>query len=184
MNPMDMLTVIANAAGYIGASLHGCITASSYGVPIVVCNYNRHIKVEGFLELVNVQEAVVYRTKDIYPVFEKKLVVSEEDKKCAITQIESHFQRLADALESKKTTEKFEVALCEYVFSMRNMELNYQQEYRRMQSEKDCEIIERENTWQKKYQEVAEAYQKILDSTVWKMTKPVRVLINKVKRIK
>lgn len=181
MNPMEMLTLIANATGYIGASLHGCITASAYGVPIVVCNYNHHIKVEGFLELVNVQEAVVYRTKDIYPVFEKKLVVSEENKKRAITQIEDHFQRLADQLESKKTTEKFEVGLCEYVFSMRNMELNYQQENRRMQSEKDCEIIERENAWQKKYQEVTEAYQKILDSTVWKMTKPIRVLIDKIK---
>ena len=96
LNPMQMLTVIANAAGYVGSSLHGCISASTYGVPIVVCNYNRHIKVEGFLELVNAKEAVVYSTKDIYPVFEKKLMVSEEDRNHALSQIESHFQQMAD----------------------------------------------------------------------------------------
>lgn len=183
MSPMQMLTVIANAAGYVGSSLHGCITASTYGVPIVVCNYNRHIKVEGFLELVNVKEAVVYSTKDIYPVFEKKLVISEEDRKRALAQIESHFQQLTDKLETKRSAEGFEKALCEYVFSMRNLELNYQEEYRRVQVEKDYEIIERDQEWQREYQEVMKAYREISNSTVWKMTKPIRVLLNILKSI-
>lgn len=172
MSPIEMLTLLANAAGYVGSSLHGCITASTYGVPIVVCNYNRHIKVEGFLELVNVKEAVVYSTKDIYPVFEKKLVVSEEDRKNALFQIERHFEQLADKVETKGLTEGFETALCEYIFSMRNMELNYQEEYRRAQVEKEYEI-----------QEVMEAYREILDSTAWKITKPIRVLFNIMKTI-
>lgn len=173
LNPMQMLTVIANAAGYVGSSLHGCISAATYGVPIVVCNYNRHIKVEGFLELVNVKEAVVYSTKDIYPVFKKKLMVSEEDRNRALSQIESHFQQLADKLEVKGLAEGFETALCEYVFSMRNLELNYQEEYRRLQVEKDYEITEREKEWQNReaqlqrdYQEAMESYREILNSTV------------------
>ena len=66
---------------------------------------------------------------------------------------------------------------------MRSMELNHQEEYRRMQCEKDREIIERENAWQKNYQEVMKAYQEILNSTVWKITKPIRVLLNLVKLI-
>ena len=205
MNPMEMLTVIANAAGYVGASLHGCITAATYNVPIVACNYNRHVKMDGFLEMVNAKEAVVYSTKDIYPVFEKKLVVSEENRKNALSQIENHFIRLAEKLEGKKSTEKFDVGLCEYVFSMRNLELKYQDEYRCMQNEKTREMIERENAWQQKeaqwqqkeiqwqqkeaqwqweYHKAMKAYQEILNSTVWKMTKPVRVLLNMIKRIK
>lgn len=175
MSPTQMLTVIANSAGYVGSSLHGCISASTYGVPIVVCNYNRHIKVEGFLELVNVKEAVVYSTKDIYSVFEKKLVVSEEDRKCALSQIESHFQQLANKLETKGVAEGFETALCEHVFSVRNVEQNYREEYRR--------VIEREKAWQREYQNAMEAYQEILNSTVWKMTKPIRVLLNIIKSI-
>ena len=191
MNPMEMLSIIAHSAGYIGASLHGCITASTYGVPVVVCNYNRYIKVDGFLELVNLTDAVVYNTKDIYPVFEKKLVVSEKDKRNALSSIETHFQRLADNLEGKETKEKFETSLCEYVFSMRNMELNYQHEYRDMRNKNALELQEREMMWQQKeaewhakYQEAIQAYQGILDSTVWKMTKPVRVLLDVIKRNK
>lgn len=187
MNPMEMLAIIANSAGYIGASLHGCITASTYGVPVVVCNYNRYIKVDGFLELVNLTEAVVYNTKDIYPVFERQLVVSEESKKNALSKIQTHFQCLARKLEEKVVKEKLEVALCEYVFSMREMELNYQHEYRVMQNENVHEVSalqQREAQLQAKYQSVTEAYQEILDSTVWKMTKPVRVLMDVIKRIK
>jgi polysaccharide pyruvyl transferase WcaK-like protein len=205
MNPMEMLTVIANAAGYVGASLHGCITAATYNVPIVACNYNRYIKVDGFLELVDLKEAVVYNTKDIYPVFQKRLIVSDENRKKVLSQIENHFKRLADQLEGKKTTEKFDVGLCEYVFSMRNLELKYQDEYRCMQNEKTREMIEREGEWQQKeaqwqqkeiqwqqkeaqwqweYHKAMKAYQEILNSTVWKMTKPIRVLLNMIKRIK
>lgn len=184
MNPMEMLAIIANSAGYIGASLHGCITASTYGVPVVVCNYNRYIKVDGFLELVNLTEAVVYNTKDIYPVFEKKLIVSEKDKRNALSSIENHFQRLADNLEGKERKEKFEISLCEYIFSMRNMELNYQHEYRDMRNKNALELQEREAEWHAKYQEAIKAYQKILDSTVWKLTKPVRVLLDAIKRNK
>ena len=198
MSPIEMITILSNAAGYIGASLHGCITASSYGVPIVACNYNRHVKMDGFLEMVNAKEAVVYSTKDIYPVFEKKLVVSEENRKNALSQIESHFQRLADKLEGKESTEKFDVGLCEYVFSMRNLELRYQDEYRCMQNEKAHAMIELDNAWQQKeaewqqkeaqwqweYHKAMKAYQEILGSTVWKMTKPIRVLMDMIKRIK
>lgn len=179
MSPIEMLTLLANAAGYVGSSLHGCITASTYGVPIVVCNYNRHIKVEGFLELVNMKEAVVYSARDIYSVFEKKLVISGEDRKIALFQIERHFQQLVEKLETKGLTKGFETALCEYVFSMRNMELNYQEEYRQVQVEKDYEIIERE----RKYQEVVKAYHEILDSTAWKITKPIRVLFGIIRTI-
>ena len=74
-----------------------------------------------------------------------------------------------------------------------------------MQNEKTREMIERENAWQQKeaqwqqkeiqwqqkeaqwqweYHKAMKAYQEILNSTVWKMTKPVRVLLNMIKRIK
>lgn len=225
MDPLEMLIIIANSAGYIGASLHGCITAATYDVPIVVCNYNRHIKVEGFLELIELNDAVVYKIKDIYPVFEKRLVVSEENKKKVLSEIETHFRRVSSKLEKKESKDKFDVALCEYVFSMRNLELKYQHEFRSMRNEMAQQMIDRENIWQQKesqwqqeevqwqqkevqwqqkeaqwqqeeaqwqqkeaqwqceYHKAMKAYQEILNSTVWKLTKPLRAMLNIIKRI-
>lgn len=198
MNPMEMLTIIANSAGYIGASLHGCITASTYDVPIVVCNYNHHIKIEGFLKLVDLEDSVVYKTKDIYPVFEKKFVVSKEKKQKALEMIDSHFQFVADNLENGKTKQGLETTLCEYVFTMRCMEVSYKDETERMKDEcerrlddKQRDLDEHKRVWEQKelhwknkYLEAIQEYENIMNSKVWKFTKPIRILLELVRKIK
>lgn len=185
LNPKEMMAVIANSAGYIGASLHGCITAATYGVPIVMCNYNRYIKVNGFLELVCLEKAVVYRTEDIYPVLKQQFVVSEESRRKAMEQIDAHFRTLSHRIlkNEKKTKEHFDVALCEYVFGMRTMEIRLQEEIRQDRVRNTQKLREVEYEWVRRYQSAIEAYNEILNSSVWKATAPIRALLKFVKKI-
>lgn len=185
LSPIEMMTVIACSAGYVGASLHGCITATTYGVPIVMCNYNHYIKVNGFLELVHLEEAVVYRTEEIYPVFERQFVVTEENRKQAIEQIDRHFEVMAEVIQKneKRMQDNLDVALCEYVFDMRTMELCYQEKLRQQEDNKEFMLKQQEMQWQGKYQEAIKAYEEVLNSSVWKATKPIRQILGIIKRM-
>lgn len=185
LSPMEMLSVIVNANAYVGASLHGCITASSFGVPVVSCNYNRFIKVDGFLEVVNLKDALVYEPEKIYPVYNKMLAVSVADRKATITLIDRHFKRLAEKLEGRPSRKGFERALCEYVFETKNRQNFYEQKL----NEAHQELNNRENEWSSRYQELStryhalsNAFDTISQSTVWKSTKPIRMILDKLKR--
>lgn len=188
LTPMDMLSLIVCSAGYVGASLHGCITAATYDVPVVVCNYNRFTKVNEFLELIHLEEAVVYRTEDIYPVFEQQLVPAKDIRRHAIQCINKHFAVLSRVIQSgkKKMQDGLEVALCEYIYDMRTMQLCHQENMRQqeMNFERREDLLkQQEMEWQLKYHDAIKAYEEILNSSVWKSTKPMRIMLDFIKKI-
>lgn len=59
LSPYDMLSVFVNSCGFIGTSLHGLITSSAYGVPILGINEQNFVKVTGYLKLINKENVEV-----------------------------------------------------------------------------------------------------------------------------
>lgn len=70
LNPIEMMSVITTAKCYIGSSLHGCITAVSYGTPEIVCNYTNFNKVTGFFQHIGHEKYLVNKPIEIYDVFQ------------------------------------------------------------------------------------------------------------------
>ena len=66
LTPLETLSVIVHSQGYMGSSLHGCITANSYGVGAVIFN-NVHLnKIPGYLELTNQKQNLVEHADALY----------------------------------------------------------------------------------------------------------------------
>ena len=113
----EILALIANAALYVGTSLHGAIVSNSYGVPNVVVNSSHFNKIEGFIKMLGREETRVFKPKDIYNAFrvalnmDSSIIVAEK-----IEEVEEHFDKLVEVLSLPTTKEEITVqGIADYI---------------------------------------------------------------------
>ena len=186
MNQYEILALIANAALYVGASLHGCITANSYGVKNIVYNYNRFSKVDGFVDLIGREDTRVYNSKDIIQAYDGLRDVCKEEMNEYIYQIERHFDRIAEIIKHrvKVKTEYISKDIAEYIFCASEKIVQLQKEIEAISVEKQGIILEnkrirKENTELWKYKK---AYDEVVMSFSWRFMKPVRNILDLIKQ--
>lgn len=100
--PFDMMSVIANAKFYIGASLHGCVTSTAFNIPNMVYNYGKLNKIEGFLENTKRSYAVLYdptKLDEYYDEINNKEIPPFDD---LLLEIDNHFKNMADVIKDGK----------------------------------------------------------------------------------
>lgn len=94
----DIAAAIAASAGFVGNSLHGNITAFSYGRPHVVMGMNRESKLQGFVRLVEAEDCLAERPGDVASAFNAAAALT--DRRQVHTRLvraaDRHFDRLAD----------------------------------------------------------------------------------------
>ena len=178
----EILALVAHAALYIGTSLHGCITATSYGTDNIVYNLNHYNKTDGFVELIQNESARVYDSKDIW--FAYCNLSKKRDLSIYFNRIEKHFDLMAQIIEEKKQKKDFDLAtaFAEYIYQSRE---TVEQQIKTNKSLADeIEIKEREleelksklKAEQFELENYRKAYETISNSSAWKITKPLRRL--------
>lgn len=174
---MDVLALLANAAFYIGGSLHGSIISSAYGVKNVTCNVFHYNKIDGFLELMNNSEACVYDMRDMYEAFWEQ---KEAPQSLALAElkdrVEKHFDTIADIISrgTKRVIENYPLRIADYIHaSSARMEAlridirNLQAEVERLTSEKS--VLE-------------SSLDEMRASTSWKVTAPLRRIVSALRK--
>ncbi len=101
--PLEMGAVIGACDYFVGSSLHGNLTALSFGLPhVVVNNPVRAAKLEGYVEQAGVEDFRITDWDDLEPCFERLAAAPRKDW---VKKAESfregagkHFDRLADLI--------------------------------------------------------------------------------------
>ena len=134
LSQFEMLSVIANAKCYIGASLHGCITANAYGVKNFVYSYNGYNKIEGFLELLNRKDLLVFDADKISEKFDEVMEKDIPDINNAISSINQHFESIANVIVNKPLSKREIdlVELVEYIYTNSQTEIELNKMYSEM----------------------------------------------------
>ena len=95
LETMEVAAVIAHAKAFIGTSMHGAITAFSYGVPFLTYSCAHLSKLEGFLGLVDSKERLCMSMGEIVkktPLLSQ--IPSRENFKKATSAIDQHFDQM------------------------------------------------------------------------------------------
>lgn len=184
LSQYQILALIANAALYIGTSLHGSITATSYGTPNIVYNLNHYNKTDGFVKLVGKESTRIYEAKELWNAYLNSSANVEITG--VISEIETHFDKVTDIIQNgcEKKDVNLSMEIAEYIYSVdrvmdcKNEEItNNQTEYeKRLEQEmKEKEEFQRQlKRCQKELNNYRIEYEKILNSHMWKALKPIR----------
>lgn len=178
-NQYEILSLISNASLYIGTSLHGGITANSYGVNNILYNVNRYNKIEGFAKLMDREKFMIYEAKDMYSVYKLMKKPDERVLNNNITKINKHFAKISEIIENKekKPHESKFMEIAEYIYNSNQMEL----EVKRLAlvEEKYNELNEKMGKLERDLHIANYKYEEIINSTSWKITQPIRRVIQK-----
>lgn len=179
----DILSLIANAAFYIGTSLHGAIVSNSYGVPNIVVNSSHFNKIEGFIQMLGREEARIYSPQEIVKCFWKvKDLNSSKIVEEKIIEIERHFDQLAEAItvniKKGKSSSVNELANYIHDSSLRLENLSNESNCIR----EELERLQNERNLAKQNAEYYKTlYHTAINSTSWKLTDPFRKISLKFK---
>lgn len=96
---LETVATIAHAGSFIGTSLHGNITAFSYGIPHIIYNAAMLSKLRGFADLI--QEPFRHATcpqdiLEMYPILKRR--PSSSVQKMVSQRIATHFDRIAEVI--------------------------------------------------------------------------------------
>lgn len=182
----EILSLIANASLYIGTSLHGCITSNSYLTNSIVYNLNRYNKTNGFSELVNRKDFVVYDAKDIYNAFKRMRDVDESTIKLLNKRIDSHFDTIVSIIATSISTNKKDlniVDLVEIIFDFCELSQEIKvRDDKLIEYDKSLrELMDENIILRSKYNLAINELQEIRNSTSWKITKPIRKISSLIK---
>ena len=111
LNPLEMLSVIANSCGYIGTSMHGEVTAYAYGKPILMINTDNMVKRSGLVKIINRENIEVNNIDELIEIFKEHFFdeVNKDDKNEINKKIKTHFKNIRDIIESGKRKNYFNV---------------------------------------------------------------------------
>ena len=165
LNPYDMLTIFANADGFIGTSLHGLLTSNIYNVPILAINTGSLVKVSGYLRLINKEELDVRDINKLLDIYNDKFYNQKEYKdKSVIKALEDHFNTISNKIKMQKSKKLDNIdlnILNDLVFYMNESTENIGLRKQLDQSLKELALIKTSNSW--------------------KITEPLRYIRKKVK---
>lgn len=175
----EILSLIANAAMYIGTSLHGCITSNTYKVPGIVINVNHFNKTDGFVQLIGRENTCIYSPEQLLSAYHTLEDVPEETIENCISEIEDHFDRITEIIVSgqKLQHETYAKEMAEYIFfngMLENHIPRLDQELQKMQAKYEEQ--------KQKAQFYEAIYHNVMNSTSWKITEPLRKISSRVKR--
>lgn len=207
LSPVELLALIAYSKAYIGASLHGCITANSYGVPGIVCNCAQYSKFEGYFQHLNLSSYIVEKPENINEVLEGQLNIDITKKiEKLLPLINEHFYYMAEEIKKENSNKEImdiALSICEYEYESRNQSAtlnNYIQEIYDSKHEFNMlsketverynELTKEKNEMKREYEMLDNEYKKIYgilyeieNSTFWKMTNPARKVLDKSKEV-
>jgi polysaccharide pyruvyl transferase WcaK-like protein len=109
-SPLEIGAVIGACDYFVGSSLHGNLTALSFGIPhIVVNNPLRSAKLEGLVQLARLEEFCITDWEDLEDGFDR-LTASSRERWATVgdhlkARASEHFDRLADLI-LRSTTER------------------------------------------------------------------------------
>ena len=184
----EILALIANAALYVGTSLHGAIVSNSYGVPNVVVNSSHFNKIEGFIKMLGREETRVFKPKDIYNAFrvalnmDSSIIVAEK-----IEEIEEHFDKLVEVLSLPTTKEEITVqGLADYIHDSSLEIENLDRKNKELSTEVEGleKILNEKREIEQKAAYYEALYNAAINSTSWKCTKPLRALTSVIRNRK
>lgn len=190
----EILTLIANSALYIGTSLHGCITANSYEVNNIIYNINHYNKIDGFIEMIDGN--IVYRADEIMDAYHNLKSVSHIKIRKCICEIENHFDKIANLIcKEKGQIYQNSNDLAEYIYksNMNNiiftskikvLESQIQEMAKNIETQqKNIEAQQKDiEAQQKNIEAQHEIIEEITNSTSWKLTEPIRKLLDCIKK--
>ena len=114
LDPVEIMSVIAGAKYFLGTSLHGNVTAMSYGVKNLCLDmYPSFVsKMDGLFEMLKSKELLLNGLESLYTRFEKLTEAdfdSKIEKEISNIQLklDAHFDKIADLIFSRKC-EKYE----------------------------------------------------------------------------
>lgn len=174
-NQYEILALIANAALYIGTSLHGAIVANSYNVPNIVVNSSHFNKIEGFVRMMGRESSRIFCPADIENAFhavekiDSSAIVEEK-----IEEIEKHFDKIAKNIDTQNQ-QSFSLVneLADYIYDSSC-------KIEQLENEKEDVIKEIDNIRnEKEYYRML--YYTATNSTSWKLTEPLRRLASIVR---
>lgn len=177
LDQYEILALIVNSVMYIGSSLHGCITANSYGIKNIVYNINHFRKTDGFVKLIGREDTRVYNSTDIMRVYDGLREIHKDEVAEYVDEIEKHFDRMAEIIKcgSKKKVYTAQ-SMAEYIYSNSTKIEKLQEEVKRLSGE--VKSIHEKYEALRGYKE---AYTEIITSFSWTITRPVRNLMDFIK---
>ena len=178
----EILALIANAGMYIGTRIHGGITANSYGVKNIILNTNHYNKIYGFADIVGIRDTVIDNPAQILSVYYKLTEPQEERIAEAIKKIDCHFDIIASLVRTQKKLSVYaSKKLVDYIYQNTHMIETLKLEKEAVESK--AERSERELLKVEKTMELyKKEYEAILNSKAWKITKPMRKALDRIKK--
>jgi polysaccharide pyruvyl transferase WcaK-like protein len=100
----DVTAALANARAFAGLSLHGSITALSYGVPFVVTNLAGATKLDGFARLTGQEDALIHEAAELPDALRRAFAPDRPSSLRSVPdrllpRIAAHFDHLAGLAE-------------------------------------------------------------------------------------
>lgn len=108
--PCEMMAVISGAAAFLGTSLHGNLTAASYGVPFVgIDMYGSFVsKMDGIFTMIGCEAYLVPHESAVKAAFdarhrdsERTADILEKIRGCQV-ELDLHFQRVAEFMKGDR----------------------------------------------------------------------------------
>lgn len=184
LNQFHILSLIANASYYIGTSLHGFIVANSYSVPSLAFNINKYNKTIGFAKLIRLENNVCYSTDELFEKVEDITLIQNQQKQYLQERIDEHFSTILKVIlefRQKKVIEINKVSDC--IFE--NCENQQIQRIKIMQLQREiCKKEEEIKTIDKELHDYKIKYKQVANSIYWKLIKPLKKTVDKLKLLK
>ncbi|MDO5329656.1 MAG: polysaccharide pyruvyl transferase family protein [Coriobacteriia bacterium] len=118
LSPFDMLSIVANSSGYVGTSMHGAITTYSYGKLIFMLSTLKLTKIQGFLELIDLQENQIFDLENIIEQFDYCYKNFNSNKLETVNRIvDVHFDNINNTICSKDK-QQVSFSLYDFVINM------------------------------------------------------------------
>lgn len=92
------IALISNSAAYIGSSLHGLITATSYEIPCVVINNYNAVKIAGFLEKIKRKNIMITNVEELKEKYREIQEMNFSLDKSYLDEIHGHFENMGKCI--------------------------------------------------------------------------------------
>lgn len=126
LSVFQTIALISNAAVYIGSSLHGLITATSYEVPSIVINNYNAIKIAGFLEKIKRDDIMITDIGDLWQKYIEIQNMSFVLDMSYLEEIKKHFENMSKCMGKpveNKCAMSLEIELSDMMSEMNQISL-------------------------------------------------------------
>ncbi len=106
LSPFEMMALISYSKCYIGSSLHGLITATSYEIPNIVINNYKATKIVGFLEKIDRSDSLLDRIEELSEKYEEIMTSDFSLDKKFLYEIDENLKKMSKVIKEKCQNKK------------------------------------------------------------------------------